>query len=70
MSHSSEKDRRGTPLCRVSSTKNFMNKMEGEEVVSRFSVKNFLSLSADDFCGGTLQCVTNFGYRKVFCSRG
>ena len=37
--------------------------------VSRFSVKNFLSHSAKKFRRGTLQCVTNFGYRKILCFR-
>ena len=38
--------------------------------VSRFSVKTFLSHSAEKFCRGTLYCVTNSRYRKTLCSRG
>ena len=37
--------------------------------VSRFLVKSFLSHSAEKFRRGTLQCVTNFGYRKILCFR-
>ena len=40
-----------------------------EGVVSRFSVENFLSHSAEKFRRGTLQCVTNFGYRNILCFR-
>ena len=35
--------------------------------VSRFSVENFLSHSAENFRKGTLQCFKNFGYRKILC---
>ena len=35
--------------------------------VSRFSVKNFLSHSAEKFRRRTIQCATDFGYRKILC---
>ena len=38
--------------------------------MSRFSVENFLSHSAEKFRKATLQGVTNFGYRKILCFRG
>ena len=37
------------------------------EGVSRLSVENFLSHSAENFRRGTLQCFINFGYRKILC---
>ena len=37
----------------------------GGEGVSRFSVKKFLSGSAEKFCRGILQCFINFRYRKL-----
>ena len=43
--------------------KKFMDKRGGG--VSRFAVESFLSHSAEKFRRGTLQCVTNFGYRKI-----
>ena len=46
-------------------SKNFML----QRVMSRFSVENFLSHSAEKFRWGTLQCVTNFWYRKILCFR-
>ena len=48
--------------------KKLMGNKEGE--VSRFSVGNFLSHSAEIFRRATLQGVTNFGYRKLLCLRG
>ena len=48
--------------------KKFMDKREGG--VSKFSVENFLSQSAEKFRRGTLKCVINFGYRKILCFRG
>ena len=61
-----EKLCKGTRLCfrkfRVS--KNFMLKRG----ISRFSIENLLSHSAEKFRRGTLQCVT-FGYRKFLCFR-
>ena len=44
--------------------KKFMDK-RGEGGVSRFSVENFLSHSAEKFRRRTLYCFTNFGYRKM-----
>ena len=38
--------------------------------ISRFSIENLLSHSAEKFRKGTLQCVTNFGYRKKLEIRG
>ena len=38
--------------------------------ISRFSVEKFLFGSAEKFRRGTLQCVINFGYRKILCFRG
>ena len=38
--------------------------------VSRFSVENFFSHSSEKIRRGTLQGVTDFGYRKVSCFRG
>ena len=43
--------------------------IRGEGGVSRFFVRSFLSQSAEKFRRGTLQCVTNFGYRKILCFR-
>ena len=40
-----------------------------QRVMSRFSVEICLSHSAKKFHGGTLLCVTNFGYRKILCFR-
>ena len=48
-------------------SKTFMDKRG--EGVSRFSVQNFLSLSAEKFCSETFQCVSNFVYRKILCFR-
>ena len=42
----------------------------GREGISRFSVEKFLSHSSEKFRKGTLQCVTNFGCRKILCFRG
>ena len=42
---------------------------EGREGVSRFSVKNFC-LTVPKFRKETLQCFTNFGYRKFLCLTG
>ena len=47
--------------------KKFMDEQGG---VSRFSVKNFLSHSAENFRMCTVYCVINFGYRKNLCFRG
>ena len=46
---------------------NFLNKKGG---VSKFSVDNFLSQSAEKFRRGTLWCVITFGYRKFLWIRG
>ena len=44
--------------------------IEGGGGVSRFSVENFLSHSAEIFLRGTLNCFTNFRYRKSLDRRG
>ena len=44
--------------------KKFMDKRGGGGV-SRFSVKNSLSHSAEKHRKGTLQCFTNFGHQKM-----
>ena len=65
------KSQQGNPsvLCfrRLLVSKFFMDKKGG---ISRVSVENFLSDSAEKFRSGTLQCVINFGYRKILCFRG
>ena len=65
------KNQQGNPsvLCfrRLLVSKFFMDKKGG---ISRVSVENFLSDSAEKFRSGTLQCVINFGYRKILCIRG
>ena len=33
--------------------------------VSRFSVENFRSHTAENFCSGTPYCFSDFGYRKM-----
>ena len=38
--------------------------------ISRFSVENFLSHSAENFRAGILYCCNNFGYRKNLNKRG
>ena len=38
--------------------------------VSRFCIEKFLSYKAEEFLRGTLQCVTNFGYRKTLSFKG
>ena len=38
--------------------------------MSRFSVENFLSHSAENFRRGILYCCINFGYRKSLDKRG
>ena len=48
--------------------KKFMDKREGG--VSRFSVENFLSHSAENFRREILYCCINFGYRKSLEKRG
>ena len=48
--------------------KKFMDRREGE--VSRSSLEDFLSHSAEKIRSGTLQFVTGFGYRKILCLRG
>ena len=45
----------------------FMDKIGG---ISRVSVESFLSDSAEKFRSGTVQCVINFGYRKILRFRG
>ena len=50
--------------------KKFMDKREGGGGVSIFSVENFLSHSAENFCEGILYCCINFGYRKNLDERG
>ena len=47
--------------------KKFMDKKGG---VSKFSVGNFLSESAEKFRRGTLQSFIKFEYRKNLCFRG
>ena len=49
--------------------KKFMDKRGGGGV-SRFSVENFLSHSAEIFRRGILYCCNNFGYRKSLDKRG
>ena len=65
------KNWQGNPsvLCfrRLLVAKIFMDKKRG---ISRVSVENILSDSAENFCCGNLQCVNNFGYRKISCFRG
>ena len=60
----------GEPFC---VSQNFWYRknlwIRGEGGVSGFFVKSFLSHSAEKFRRGTLQCVTNFGYRKILCFR-
>ena len=46
----------------------FMDKREGE--VSRFSFEKILLHSAEKNRKGTLNGVTDFGYRKILCLRG
>ena len=41
-----------------------------QRVMSRFSVENFLSHSAEKFRKGILYCVTNAGIKKFFASEG
>ena len=41
-----------------------------KEGVSKFSVENFLSKSAEKIRRGTLKGVTDFGYRKILCLSG
>ena len=62
MSHSAENFRKGILLFlrKFLVSKSFMD----EKGVSRFFVENFWPHSAEKFRSGTLQCVTNFGYRK------
>ena len=50
-------------VSQISDTKKVYNKRREE--VSRFSVENFLSHSAENFRRGTLSCFTNFEYRKM-----
>ena len=70
---SAEKFRRGnlSDLCfrSILVSKKFMDKTGEGEGVSRLSVKIFLSHSAKKFRRGNLQCVTNFGQRKILCFR-
>ena len=65
------KSQQGNPsvLCfrKLLVAKFFMDKKGG---ISRVSVENFLSDSAEKFRSGTPQCVINFGYRKILCFRG
>ena len=44
--------------------------MDKKRVISRVSVENVLSDSAEKIRSGNLQCVINFGYRKILCFRG
>ena len=39
-------------------------------MVSRFSVENYLSHSAEKIRRGNLSCFAIFGYRKILCFRG
>ena len=41
-----------------------------QRVMSRFSVENFLSHSAEKFRKGILYCVTNAGIKKFYASEG
>ena len=43
---------------------------KGEGGVSRFSVENFLSHSAENLRRGILYCCIDFGYRKSLNKRG
>ena len=53
LSHSAEKIRRGFLQCFINfGCREFMDKMG--EGVTQFSVENFLSHSAEEFCRGTL----------------
>ena len=55
---------------KISGSEKFYASEKGEGV-SKFSVENFLSHSAENFRrGGILQCFINFGYRKILCFRG
>ena len=66
----------GELFCAVSKFtvgKKFMDKRGGGGGgggVSRFSVENFLSHSAENFRRGILHCCINFGYRKGLDKRG
>ena len=49
----------------------FMDKKRGGGGrVSRFSIESFFYLTLPKTCRGTIQCVTDFGYRKILCLRG
>ena len=48
----------------------FMDKKRGGGRVSRFSIESFFYLTLPKTCRGTIQCVTDFGYRKILCLRG
>ncbi len=67
-----QKTLQGNPsvLCfgKFLEAKKFMDKKEGE--VSRFFFEVFLSHSAEKIRRGTLQGVTDFGYRKILCLGG
>ena len=70
LSHSAEKNRRGTLLCCVSENiRKPRSSWIRAEGVSRFSVEEFLSQSAEKFRRGTVRCVTILAYRKKFCFR-
>ena len=65
MSHSTNKLRRGNLLCCFSENfwyrkNSWIREGEGRERVLRFSVKNFLSNSAEKVRRGTLQCFRKF----------
>ena len=72
LSHSVETFRRGKLLCCVTRNllvaRRFMDKREGE--YQDFPLKFFLSHSADKTRKGTIQGVTDSGYRNIFCFRG
>ena len=54
------------PFCVSEIEKNY----EKEMGVSRFSVEDFLSHSAEKFRRGALLCFKNFWYRKLWCIAG
>ena len=56
---------------KISGSEKFYASERGRgEGVSRFSVENFLSHSAENFRRGILYCCNNFGYRKSLDKRG
>ena len=60
---------RNTSVYRKISGSEKIYASERGEGVSRFSVENYLSHSAEKFRRGTLSCFTNFGYRKKIMNK-